>query len=201
MCSSRESSGSGSWRLLFLFVPVIAFAIVQYWLTNSQPSPTSDLDLAVESLNAGEIDQAGTLLERLHGESPSDQNISILLATVYGLQQETQSALKLLEGLDGFEQDPALLLKAAQIAMNGHRVNRSASLLQKSLELNPDQPETWRLLANLHSTLLNTNKARLSFIEIDRRGQLTAEDVLVCADHARRDTHERPRVVVAARGQ
>ena len=62
MSSSRESSGSGSWRLLFLFVPVIAFAVVQYWLTLPQPSQTSDFDLAVEALTTGEIDQASTLL-------------------------------------------------------------------------------------------------------------------------------------------
>ncbi len=195
MNSGRKSSGSGSWRFLLLLAPVIAFAIVQYWLTMPQASQTSDLDLAVESLNAGQIDQAGILLLRLHRESPSDQNISILLATVYGLQQETPSALKILEGIDGFEQDPALLVNAAQIAMKGHLVHKAVSLMQQSLDLNPDQPETWRLLANLHSTLLNTNKARQSFIEIDRRRQLTAEDVLVCsmADRARYDIEENVR--------
>ncbi len=162
------------------------------WLITAPVDQGSALQDAVAALNSGDIQQARKLLDQLNQTSPDNQDVVVLLATVCGLQGDAAEALSLLEALPDFDRNPALILQASQIAMEGHQIRRTEQLLNQLLSIVPEQPEALRLSAYLYNTLQCSYLARPRFVALDRLRLLTAEDVLICctADRSRYDVDE-----------
>jgi predicted Zn-dependent protease len=197
---ARRNSNAFSWRFLLLVVPVLLFVAAQYWLTRPAVPELTPLDQAVEALQAGRLDEARAGLQSLFAEQPGNAEVGVILATVMGLQGDAMGALQVLESLPGFAGNPGLLLKAAQIAIEGHFISRADQYAAQSLELAPENIDTLRLLAYLRTTLLESVAARPMFIQLDKLGALTGPDVLTClmADRARYDIEENRRQLEAA---
>ena len=192
MSSRRRSHRASPWRLVFLAIPIAACVAVMLWLSRPPADPVRVLDEATLALNEGRLADARTLLQELHDEQPDDENVAVMLATVAGFQGESLTALKLLEELSGFDRNPALLLKAGQIAMDGYLLDKADELLARCLTLQPEDVTALRVLAMLRTTVMDSAAARPLFVELDRLGQLTAQDVLtiIMADRIRSDVDE-----------
>ena len=189
---SRQNRQGNPWRILLLVIPMIAVWGGYRWLITAPVDQGSALQDAVAALNSGDIQQARKLLDQLHQTSSDDPDVVVLLATVCGLQGDAAAALSLLESLPGFQQNPALILQASQIAMEGHQIRRTEQLLNLLLTIAPEQPEALRLSAYLYNTLQCSYLARPMFVALDRLRLLTAEDALICctADRSRYDVDE-----------
>ena len=107
------------------------------WLITAPVDQGSALQDAVAALNSGDIQQARKLLDQLNQTSPDNQDVVVLLATVCGLQGDAAEALSLLEALPDFDRNPALILQASQIAMEGHQIRRTEQLLNQLLSIVP----------------------------------------------------------------
>ena len=192
MSSRRRSHRASPWRLVFLAIPIAACVAVMIWLSRPPADPVRVLDEATLALNEGRLADARMLLQELHDEQPDDETVAVMLATVVGFQGESSTALKLLEELSGFDRNPALLLKAGQIAMDGYFLDKADELLARCLTLQPEDVTALRVLAMLRTTVMDSAAARPLFVELDRLGQLTAQDVLtiIMADRIRSDVDE-----------
>ncbi len=119
-----------------------------------EPDLESALKLQIELLqDAGRYSELNALLTPRTANDPNNSELLILLGEVNAQLAEHYDAIRFYERarIAGAEETPALLNALASEYYADGRVDRTRELLLQSLEIDPDQPQTQRLLEAITS--------------------------------------------------
>ncbi len=190
---SRQNTTVNKVRaLLLMVVPTILFALAYFWITRDPAGSEQEIDAGIAAFESGDIELAFEILSNRHQADPENRNVIYFLAVTQSLRGHLPNSVSLIESIPGFESDAQLQLMVGQFQLQGHQLIQARNQLISALKLQPQNPETLRLLANLEANLLNPNMLRLYVSGLDHLQLASAEDVfLYCTgDRAKYDLYE-----------
>ena len=183
--SSRTDSPFTTRSMLLLSFPFVAIGIAWYLLVPSAPEPEVDLAAAAAGeLERGNIEGAYRIIEELQ-ETSNEPDVLYLLAVTEGLRGNNQRALEVVCQIPGFDSDARLLTMAGQFALAVPQLAVAREMLDRSLEVAPDNEEAIRMLASLEGNLSNVRRVRELIANLDRIGKCSAQDVFLYCSGSR----------------
>ena len=185
---SRQSSRQRSVRsLLLVVVPIVAAGLFWFWFQMRQPfqvrQPNTDVrfQIAYDAIQQGNFDTARRELQALFEQDPDNVDVILWLTEVCILSGDESGAIGWLERIPDSSGQRAVeaSFRAAQLAMKASRAQKTRQLLQRCLRLDSNHVAARRMLIRLDLILTRWEAMREQIVELDRRGQATATDVII----------------------
>ncbi len=180
--SSRRDQFPAKRRFL-LFLVVLGGAAVGVWYYSVPPSDdtASALAIALTAIDRSDWDAAEAQLSRLYRMRPGDATVIRFAAEVAQRRGDTAAAIEWLERVSDSDigEFGEARLKAAQMALESGRPQKTESLLLSGLNKSAAVIPARRMLVRLYVVLLRITEMREQIAALDREGEATLDELLL----------------------